>query len=35
LMSNMAQPKTGQQVHAVAEPYYIVGPPRAVEDRSR
>ena len=35
LMTNMAQPKTGQQVHAVAEPYYVVGPPRVVEDRSR
>lgn len=35
LLTNMAQAKTGQQAHVVAEPYYIVGPPRAVEDRSR
>ena len=31
LVANMAQPKTGQQARAVAEPYFVVGSPHVVQ----
>jgi hypothetical protein len=35
LVANMAQPATPQQIRAVAEPYYVTTPVRAVDVGSR